>query len=108
MPIALQLQIKQYIASIAVDQAGQIAMVSCPRGNVVTSWDIARGTLLGTLRSEDAAGLFRSHAGAGQPPAWQVTNGTGEIYSLQVTDGRMMRRSPHHLNLRWDNHITLI
>lgn len=108
MPAPLQLQIKQYIASIAVDEAGQFAMVSCPRGNVVTCWDIERGSLLGTLQSEDAAGLFRSSAGAGHASGWQVTNGTGEIYALDLNQGQMIRRSPHRLNLRWDNHITLV
>ncbi len=108
MPEPLQLQIKQYIASIAVDEAGQFAMISCPRGNVVTCWDIGRGSLLGVLPSEDAAGLFRARASTGQDPRWEVTNGTGEIYSLNLQDGQMVRRSTHRLDLRWDNHITLI
>lgn len=108
MPESLQLRIQQYTASVAVDEAGKIAVISCPRGDLVTCWDIARGELIDTLQSEDAAGLFRAPSRKGAPEQWQVTNGTGEIYTLSLDNQRVLRSASHLLRYRWDNHITLI
>lgn len=40
-------------------------MVSCFCGNVVISWDIVCGMLLGILCSEDVVGFFCSYVGVG-------------------------------------------
>ena len=103
LPEAIQLKIKQYTASVAVDVAGETAMVSCPRGNLIGCWDIASGRFLQQLPSHDAAGLFR----AGDD-AWVSSNGVGEV---SVLSGDHQSMTSHQLSTsgyRWDNHLTVI
>lgn len=103
LPEAIQLKIKQYTASVAVDSTGQTALVSCPRGNLIGCWDIASGRFLQQLESHDAAGLFR----AGQD-IWVSSNGVGEVSVLSGDRSSMSRHALSTSGYRWDNHLTVI
>lgn len=102
LPENVHLRIQQYTASVAINSNGSVAMVSCPRGNMITSWDTASGTLLGTFNNTDAAGLYRTRS------SWLSTNGQGDIFLLTQVATTPASERLHRTALRWDNHLTVI
>lgn len=98
-----QLRMHQYTASVAVDSAGNRAVVSCPRGNGITVWDLASGECLQMLSMRDAAGLNRQW----QQEGWIATNGEGEVVRILGNRGTPIQTLGHY-PLRWDNHATLL
>lgn len=106
LPESLQLRIKQYTASVAVDEQASHAMVSCPRGDLIACWDLASGTVTRELQSRDAAGLFRAG-----PGLWVSSTGCGNV---DLLDTRLQNGTPllttsvSHSTYRWDNHLTVI
>ncbi len=103
LPESVQLKVRQYTASVAVDEQGATALVSCPRGNLIGCWDIASGRLLQQLHSRDAAGLFRAGG-----HAWVSSNGVGEVNLVSGEGARVISRSLSASQYRWDNHLTVI
>ena len=108
LPETLQLKIKQYTASVAVDEQGDTALVSCPRGNLIGCWDIRSGHFVQQLQSHDAAGLFRAGG-----DAWISSNGVGEVSLLSLPGhinkgSTVSRQSLSASGYRWDNHLTVI
>lgn len=98
-----QLRMQQYTASVAVDQSGTQAVVSCPRGNGIAVWDMATGDYLHMLPVRDAAGLNRQW----QQGGWVATNGDGEVVRIAAQHSHRIQPVGHY-PLRWDNHATLL
>ncbi|RLT98024.1 DUF1513 domain-containing protein [Ketobacter sp.] len=115
LPEPVQLSVKQYTASVAVDAAGETALVSCPRGNLIGCWDLDSGKLLQQLQSRDAAGLFRvgNHTQSDNQEqavktTWVSSNGVGEMSLLQGNRASLRSQSLSRGGWRWDNHLTVI
>lgn len=100
-PVAVQRQMRQYTASACVDPAAGRALVTAPRGHLVTFWDLDQG-LLGHARIRDAGGVALD-AGAGQ---FVVTNGTGRAFRFDTATGQALGKPQRSHDLRWDNHLT--
>lgn len=103
MPEAFQLRVKQYTASVAVDTEGTVALVSCPRGNLIGCWDLISGLFQQQLNSDDAAGLFRASTGS-----WVSTTGYGEVSLLTRASANVKLQALSSSLYRWDNHLTVI
>lgn len=103
LPEAIQLKVRQYTASVAVDAGGQTALVSCPRGNLIGCWDMASGRFLQQLESQDAAGLYRAGTNA-----WVSSNGVGQVSVLSGDHSSLSSRPLSSSGYRWDNHLTVI
>ena len=100
MPLAVQRQMRQYTASACVDPATNRALVTAPRGHLVTLWDLDEG-LLGHARIRDAGGVALDT----EARQFVVTNGTGLAMRFDTATGKP-RGTPHRFHdLRWDNHL---
>lgn len=104
-PIARQRNMKQYVASVAVDRATGHAAATCPRANLVTFWDAATGRYLGESRVRDCGGVAVD-AEAGE---FLITNGGGAVIRFDAyTFARREAGTTRFAGLRWDNHLTAI
>ena len=105
VPSARLAQLRQYTASVCVDPVSGNALVTCPRGNRVTFWNVGRGAFLGSERVPDAAGVSLDRE-AGE---FVVTNGRGAIHRF---DSGTLEAKPssrvRHAGLMWDNHLTRV
>ncbi|MGH6866162.1 MAG: DUF1513 domain-containing protein [Methyloceanibacter sp.] len=99
-PDATQSALLNYIGSVTVDAAGGIAAASAPKGGVITYWDVAGRSFLGTCDLTDGCGLAPTHHSA----RFLLTSGEGWL-AMGDAEGAMSRQSsPFH----WDNHAILV
>jgi len=86
-----------YIASVAMNVSGTLAVTTSPRGGVVNLWQVEQGELLQTFAVRDVAG-------AGYLPdqdRFVVSNGLGQLFA--VTDElQLLAQAP---STHWDNHL---
>lgn len=103
VPLDRQRNMKHYTASIALDPAAGHAIVTCPRANLVTFWNLATGRYAGQHRFRDAGGTaFDARA-----QEFVVSNGRGAIARFDARTLELRRASMMRIpDLRWDNHLT--
>ncbi len=101
-PETLQLSVKQYIASVAVNNDARLAVVSCPRGNRFVVCDLTSHSVAQEIPCRDAAGLrfVTDH--------WVGSNGEGDVMSMGAGASLLAVKDQHNVPLRWDNHLTVI
>ena len=94
-PDDLWRQMNQYTASICINDEGNTAAISCPRGNMVTYWDLQTGEFVKDVKLKDGAGLalFGRNIVA--------TSGKGKAVFDDV-------RNVAFDDVRWDNHLVAI
>lgn len=104
VPLDRQRNLRHYTASVAVDPSGpDHAVVTCPRANLVTFWNLAAGRYAGQYRFRDAGGTAFD-AGA---QAFVVTNGHGAVARFDARTLELRQASTVRIpDLRWDNHLT--
>ena len=103
-PAAVQSRMRQYTASICVDPHTGHALATCPRGHLVTFWDLALATggYLGHHRLRDAGGIALDAASR----QFVVSNGAGSIFRFDAGSFEFRRAATLHFPaLRWDNHL---
>ncbi|MCL6415166.1 DUF1513 domain-containing protein [Aestuariirhabdus sp. Z084] len=93
---------KHYCGSVCFEGSGRYALVSCPRGNLMTLWDTQTGTYHDQFRFRDGCGV--AAAGAGQ---FLVSNGQGTIarYSIET---KKLEPFLSGSGYAWDNHLTRV
>ncbi|MDZ7753589.1 MAG: DUF1513 domain-containing protein [Gammaproteobacteria bacterium] len=100
---ATQRRMDWYTASVAADSRSATALVTSPRGNLITLWDIEADRL---IRSFD----LRKPYGAALAP-------DGHRYAISCADGALFGMAPDGSDLRrlqatddgaWDNHLMWI
>lgn len=104
-------RMNHYTASTAVDAAGDTALVTSPKGNLVTLWDLRHNRL---LASHD---LLRPYGAAfdGARGRFVMTCEGGEVYTLEAGGAPVRQSMPGQLHGRgswdgpdeykWDNHL---
>lgn len=99
----LQPQMMQYVGSIRFDMGGRFFAASCPKGNMITFWDAAAGTLLQSTRARDGCGVCAvqdgfvfSTASTSRVAHIDLATNTVTDYALATEDARML----------WDNHMS--
>lgn len=90
--------LNQYTASVCIDNKQQQMAISCPRGDLITLWDLNSDQFIRQIKMRDVAGLGLANQ--------QIiaTNGKGQV--LDVHDNQ--RQFTHFNDIRWDNHLTTI
>lgn len=103
-PLDRQRNMKQYVASVAVDQTTGHAAATCPRANLVTFWDVPTRRYLGESRLRDCGGVAVSAEGE-----FVVTSGVGAVVRFDAgTFARRERGTTRFAGIRWDNHLTAV
>jgi len=90
--------LNQYTASVCVDNEQQQVAISCPRGDLITLWDLNNDQFIRQIKMRDVAGLGLANQKI------IATNGKGQV--LDVHDSQ--RQFTHFNDIRWDNHLTTI
>lgn len=93
----------QYIASIAIDNKRQIAITTSPRGNSITLWDMRNRNLLASHGLRDVAGAEFSPT----TDQFIVSNGGGEVFSINPDAPEQLQNYFVNRALRWDNHLAI-
>jgi len=90
--------LKQYAASVCINEAENQVAISCPRGDLVTLWDLDNDNFIEQVAIRDVAGLSMNER------ALIATNGKGQSWDLSTAP------NTRHLfnDIRWDNHLTTL
>ena len=101
-PEKIQLRMRHYGGSVAVDQAGKLIAVSAPRGNVVTFWNGRDGRYLTSTELQDGCGV----APTDRPEEFMLTGGDGDIRLARPLTDEISQIEVNGLaGTRWDNHL---
>lgn len=91
---------KQYTASVCIDDHNNIAAISCPRGNILTYWQLDSNQFIAKQTLKDGSGLA----------LYNDINATQQLVATSGK-GQALFGQQHALNfkqVRWDNHLTAI
>ena len=81
------------------------AAVTCPRGNLVTFWDIETRRCAGSRRMRDTGGVALD----GATREFVVTSGAGDVFRLDAATFEFRREAMRRLpDLRWGNHVMTV
>jgi len=90
---------QHYIASVAMNSSGTLAITTSPRGGVVNLWQVAEARLLKQYRVKDVAGAGYLPANGG----FVVSNGLGQLFKVS----NELQLLEHAASTRWDNHLLI-
>lgn len=92
-------QMRNYIGSVAVDEAGAVVATSSPVGGQIMYWDAASGRSLGATAVADGCGVAPASAGG-----FLVSSGLGAMLRADA-GGQERPVLPASSDLSWDNHF---
>lgn len=98
-PESIWRRMNQYTASVAIDSRSSRVAVACPRGDMLTFWDLTSGDFINSHRLSDGAGVATSN---GQ---FVATNGKGQMFNA---DPNVQQLIGKHSLIKWDNHLSRI
>ena len=102
-PEAVQRRMRNYCGSLALDSAGEILAVSCPRGDVITFWRVRERRFLGAMELADGCGV----APAAAPGCFLLSSGRGALVHHDPTrDETIPIATGFGPGAQWDNHLT--
>ncbi len=90
-------RMNHYTASAAVDSASGTALVTCPKGDLITLWSLSEARLIASYDLRQPYGATLASDGA-----YLITGATGQIHRL------LPGGTPEHLHTArgvWDNHL---
>ncbi len=93
----------QYIASVACSADGRWAITTTPRGNLISLWDLAKGSALSHLPCRDVAGAIWLE----RVQTFLVSNGLGQLLQLAPAAPDRTQLTAEDPRLAWDNHLCL-
>ena len=93
-------RLKGYVASVATDASGEIAVVTSPRGGVALYFDVPGRRFLGLDAFPDVSGVVARQSRSG----FVLTSGTGRIGQ---TRGEGIAELGEQ-KVAWDNHVTAV
>lgn len=89
-----------YVGSVAADESGRLVAASCPRGGIVTFWDVAEGRFAGSTPLPDGCGVA-PHAGPGR---FALSSGDGRLATVGA-DWHLAGLAGAQGGFAWDNHL---
>ena len=102
---AIWRDMRGYTASVAVASETGHALVTCPRANLVTFWDLGAGRYAGRQRVGDCGGVAVDRA----TREFVVSNGLGMILRFDARTFALRRQALARMpDLKWDNHLTTV
>lgn len=97
-PNMLWRSLNHYTASVCVNNALNKVAISCPRGDLITLWDLNTDQYIRSIKMRDVAGLgLANHQVV-------ATNGKGQVLNLNQHNNQFLKFN----DIRWDNHLTTI
>lgn len=96
-PDSLWRKMNQYIASVAIDSAQRKVAVACPRGDMLTFWDLDSDEFISEHRVSDGAGVVTANQ------HFIATNGKGQLFNTQSQSKQLLTQ---YKQLKWDNHVS--
>ena len=97
-------RMRGYCGGAAVDAAGTLLGVSCPRGGLAVFWDLGTARMIGTVDLPDGCGL----AAADAPGTFLLTSGRGGAVRAEPAGERVTPLPAGFLaRARWDNHLAV-
>jgi hypothetical protein len=99
-PGPTQTTLKNYVGSVAADSGGLIAAASAPKGGLITYWDVASRSYLGSCNLNDGCGVAPTHRQA----SFLLTSGQGWLATGDAA-GDVARQAS---SFQWDNHAILV
>jgi hypothetical protein len=97
-------RMRGYGGGAAVDAAGTVLGVSCPRGGLAVFWDLGTSRMIGTVDLPDGCGL----AAADAPGAFLLTSGRGGVVRAEPAGERVTPLPASFVaRARWDNHLAV-
>lgn len=91
---------QHYIASVAVNAAGSLAVTTTPRGAMVNLWQLEQGKLLHSFPVRDVAGAGY----LADQDQFVVSNGLGQLFAVS-NELQLLAQAPA---TRWDNHLSVV
>lgn len=104
-PEAVIAEMNDYMGSVAISEASDIAAFTSPRGNLAAFWSITSGAFVGYHRFADVCGA----AVTADHTQFVLTNSLGELRRLDartLAEDRAARRTDP--GVRWDNHLLTV
>lgn len=92
--------LNNYTASALIASNG-IAVVSCPRGNRLTFWDLARKKFIKAVEINDVGGIEVSADGKN----FIASANIGELYRIDADSLQVTRIDNKWQNAKWTNHM---
>lgn len=100
LPDGIDLSIRNYVASVAVDKAGERAVIAAPRGGLAVVIDVATGRFVSRHDFANVFGAAPCRDGAG----FLLSSGDGQMATL---DGKPVPGAAT-LARAWDNHLVAL
>ena len=104
LPAPINLKIRNYVASLAVDRRGETAIIAAPRGGLAVVVDIASGRYVAEYALADVFGVAARPDGAG----FMLAAGDGALAATVAKPADTIREFPHALAAAWDNHLVAL
>lgn len=102
-PIGVQKAMRNYMGSVAINIDGTVAAATCPRGNLVTFWNMKTRRYLTHVKLDDGCGV----APTGKSSSFLLTSGHGKVGVFDVRDGGLELAANESLfGYQWDNHLS--
>lgn len=98
-PRAVWHKMNQYTASVSIDSDAKRVAVACPRGDMLTFWDLTSGEFIRSHRLSDGAGVTKGVNG------FMATNGKGQIFESNAGAKHLLSQTNE---FKWDNHLSRI
>lgn len=98
-PESIWRQMNQYTASVAIDSKSSKVAVACPRGDMLTFWDLHSGEFINSHRLSDGAGVTSTEQ------QFVATNGKGQMFNADASAQQLIGK---HGRIKWDNHLSVI
>ena len=93
-------RMRQYTASICLHPQSGIIGVTCPRGNIVTFWQLNTLTWVKTLEIADAGGIALNQ----ESTHFVITTGSGKVFQVNPVNFEPGLLSVDN-SMGWDNHL---
>lgn len=103
-PSGIERRMRHYTGSIAFDETERFVAASCPKGHLVTLWDVESGTLLHAVETPDSSGV----AAAGQAGTFLVAGGDGRLRRIDARSGDNAVIAVPATGIHWDNHLEVM
>jgi hypothetical protein len=101
-PPGVYQSMRNYCGSVCLDESGELAAVSAPRGNRIVFWSLREMRCAAVLTLADGCGVAPGAA----PHAFVLSSGAGGLYRCRpCEDAEASAIRFDTLDARWDNHL---
>jgi hypothetical protein len=101
-PRHIQMRMRGYTGSVALDCSGAFAGVTAPRGNLVTFWDLRTGSYISHTNFSDVCEISPTHTKS----EFFITSGIHGAATFNVRTGKKTPIQSGFISGRyWDNHL---